>query len=452
MKWFRALLFAIPLTAFGQLQLSIFDGTAEKAVGGTADLGSIQAGDSKEIRFHAANTTNAPISLDHIRVSGSGFTLSGPDLPFVVAVSKYVEFRVKFSATTVASYSAFLNVNDTQVLLRMSVIAGPTVSLVDDQVEALLTAGATIDFGRVQKGHSAARQFRIANGNSTPLTLASCSVSGTGFSADGLACPASLNPGEAITATITFAPATPTAQTGAVTIDNRTFLLSGIGFVPPLPPPSIGFDSMLTSGIQKKLAIRFASAAESSDTGTVTLDFQAASTAFGDDPAIRFTASGARALSFKVNEGDSTATFPAGVDTTFQTGTTAGTITFHVKIGDNTTDFAFPIAQSGISIDSASGVRRAGALDISVIGFDNTRSAGRMSFTFYDAAGRMIQPGAVRTDWTDAFTSYFRGSKVGGSFVLRATFPVTGDASLIGGVEVEVTNAVSTTRTTRLTF
>jgi hypothetical protein len=453
MKWRIAVLYAMPWLALGQLQLSVFDGNSEKAISAITDLGSIQVGDSTEIRFHARNTTAAPLALERLRVSGAGFTLSSaPDLPFVVAASKYVEFRVRFTAATVAAYSAFLTVNEAQVLLRISAVPGATVSLVDDQIGALLTAGATIDFGRVQKGHPATRQLRIANGGTSALTVQTCQATGTAFHLAGLNCPAVLGPGDAALLTVTFDPPVTGAHSGTLTIDNRSFLLSGVGFAPPLPRPSIQFDSTLTSGIQRRLAIHLASVSETAGTGTVTLDFQPLNAAFGDDPSIRFTSTGSRTLSFTVNEGDTLATFPTGVDTTFQTGTTAGTISFRVKLGDYDEQFTFPIAPAAVSIDSASATRRAGNLDVTFTAYDNTRTAGRMSFTFYDTSGRMIQPGAIRADWSDSFASYFRFSKVGGSFVLRATFPVSGDTSLIGGVEVEITNSVSTTRTERISF
>jgi hypothetical protein len=136
----------------------------------------------------------------------------------------------------------------------------------------------------------------------------------------------------------------------------------------------------------------------------------------------------------------------------FQTGTTAGTIVFRVKLGDYDEQFSFPVAPVSIHVDKATAARRVNDLDVSVTGFDNTRTAGRFSFTFYDTSGHQVQPGAVPADWTTTFSNYFRTSKAGGSFTIRATFPFSGDASQISGVEVEMTNSAGVTRSTRIPF
>jgi hypothetical protein len=75
-----------------------------------------------------------------------------------------------------------------------------------------------------------------------------------------------------------------------------------------------------------------------------------------------------------------------------------------------------------------------------------------MAFTFFDTSGRQIQPGAIRVEAAADFRRYFTASTLGGIFSVRAQFPVTGDASAISGVEVEVVNASGTTRTQRIRF
>ena len=448
-----ALLFALmPAAAFAQLQLFTFDGTSEKAAASLTDFGSISAGDTREIRFHARNNGNAAVALTTVSLAGQGFSISAvPSLPYVIAPTNFAEVRVRFSAANPGSYSAMFAVNSTQTLLVSTVVASATVSLANDTIGAILTSGTTLDFGRVQKNKSGSLGIRIANGTNSQLTMQSCAISGDPFHAPALHCPMMLAPGDATVINISFDPKTAGVVKGSLTLDSRTFVLSGIAFDPPLPEPSIAFATPLASGTQQKLAINLAAVSEASGTGTVSLSFQPAPGA-ADDPAVRFTSSGARNLSFQVAEGAKSAAFPAGVDTVFQTGTTAGTIVFRVQLGDYDFQFPFTIAPASVSIDHASATRRVSDLDVSVTGFDNTRTAGRFSFTFYDTAGKMVQPGTVRADWSELFTNYFKLSKVGGSFTMRATFPVSGDASQIGGVDVEMTNSAGVTRTTRLTF
>src|SRR5581483_10773612 len=98
------------------------------------------------------------------------------------------------------------------------------------------------------------------------------------------------------------------------------------------------------------------------------------------------------------------------------------------------------IAPSMVNLDLATGVRRVNDLDVSLAGFDNTYSISQLAFTFYDINGNMIPPGVIRFDATSNFQQYFGSTQVGGMFALRATFPVAGDATQVGSVDVQVAN------------
>ncbi len=442
---------ALPLAASAQLQLFLFDGTAEKAVSTVVDYGNVAIGDSSELRFRARNNTNASIALQTVSLGGQGFSISSaPTLPYIVAPSNYAEIRVRFSATMVATYSATLAVNEAQTLLRATAIAAAAIST---PAAGVLTAGGTVDFGRVLSGQSASQTLTLSNpSTASPITIQSCSISGSAFTAQGLQCPMNIAAGASARVTVTFNPTAAGVLGGTIAFDSRTFLLSGVAYDPPLPKPTVKFSAPLTSGTQQKLVISLETVSQTSGAGTVTMTFQPASSNMTDDPAIQFVKTGSRRLSFTVKNGDSSATFPAGVDTTFQTGTTAGTITFEVVLGSADLKFDFPIAGAAIAVDSATAVRRTGALDVSITGFDNTGTAGRFSFTFYDSTGATVQPGAISADWTTVFTSYFKQSKSGGSFTMRASFPVSGDASTITAVDIQMSNSTGPTQVSRLSF
>jgi len=103
-------------------------------------------------------------------------------------------------------------------------------------------------------------------------------------------------------------------------------------------------------------------------------------------------------------------------------------------------------------IGATQALRSATAVEIRISGFDNTRSLGPLSFTFYDAAGNPIAPGAIRTDDSPDFARYFAGSDLGGVFLLRAVFPVTGDAGVIASCEATLANSAGSAKTPRTPF
>ena len=97
---------------------------------------------------------------------------------------------------------------------------------------------------------------------------------------------------------------------------------------------------------------------------------------------------------------------------------------------------------------SAQGVRSAASIELRVNGFDNTRTAGVVVYTFYDASGVPLPPIAV--DNTADFAAFFAASDAGGAFALRAVFPVTGDASKIAEFQVEMKNSAGSASTGRV--
>ena len=135
--------------------------------------------------------------------------------------------------------------------------------------------------------------------------------------------------------------------------------------------------------------MRLPSAASSSASGNVNLAFVPDTTLVTDDPAVVFLATGTRSLPFSVTQGSTLISIGGQTSAIFQTGTTSGQIRFTLSgvstAGDATTMLTIPATP--ISIDTAIATRRTGDLDIQVIGFDNTYSAGAMTFTFFDISG-----------------------------------------------------------------
>jgi hypothetical protein len=243
---------------------------------------------------------------------------------------------------------------------------------------------------------------------------------------------------------VIFLPATAGALTGSLTVGDRTYALTGISSPLPLPHPLLSIDvPKAASGQQGTVTIQFDSAARVAGDGTLTLDFQPLAKGAGD-PAIQLGVVG-RAASFAFAAGDTQAAFGDLAAVAFQTGTTAGTLTFTADIGGVTEQKTITIDPAPVTMFSAAGTRGSGSIELRIAGFDNTRSAGAVQYTFFDAAGNAIPPGAIVMDSTAIFAAYFGASDAGGQFELLSVFPVTGDASRIAAFEVEIANSAGKT-------
>ncbi len=154
-----------------------------------------------------------------------------------------------------------------------------------------------------------------------------------------------------------------------------------------------------------------------------------------------------------VAPGSQNATYNNQSAITFQTGTTAGTITFTLSF-PNTAPYSqsYSISPAQVQIASATAVRQSPNLVVTVNGFDNTYSTGQMSFIFYDTSGKILTPGGISVDSRPNFHQYFfTSNQAGGAFAMQASFPATGDVTQIGSVAVTMNNSAGQTSKT-LTF
>jgi hypothetical protein len=449
----RAILVAalLPIGAFAQLQLFEFNGTIETAVGATYDGKDTASGDTLDIRFRIKNLGTGPATVQTIAVNGTGFKLSSPPLlPSTIASQLFVEFHVSFSPTGSGPYSASLALN-TIVVTTLHATGIPAALLSFGTTP--LTAGATADFGQIEIGASVAKTFTLTNPNSTPVAIAAVSVTGAAFQGpSGISAPLQLAAGGSADFQVTFAPQVGNQAKGILTVDQRTFNLTGLGLVPALPKGSIVVNSATAGSAQQaKVSIALASASKVTGTGTLTMQFLPAA-GLPDDAAIQFLSGAKRAATVTIAVGDSIAKFGTQPDFAFQTGTTAGSIVFTLTLLNSSDQYTLPIAPAVVGIDTATGERRVNDLDVNLAGFDNTHSISQLGFTFYDTKGSVVQPGLIRVVSPPEFKQYFTANQAGGAFTMRASFPVTGDATQISGVDVQVTNSAGTATTQRVRF
>jgi hypothetical protein len=385
-------------------------------------------------------------------VNGTGYSLTGvPALPAGLAPQQAIEFSVVFQATGAAFYSASLDTEGTSVLLTSTVLSRLTCQL--DTGAGLKTLDATpVSFGTVEAGGSALRHFVIANFTGLVLPVPGIAVQGGGFSLVGFPPGGDLlQPLETAAFDVTFQPGGVGAFTGALIVGDRSFPLAGTSVAVPLPRPllTIALDKA-ASAQQGTVSVQFDAAARTGGSGILTLDFQPLAKG-ATDGAIQLGAVG-RSLAFTFAAGATQAAFGDLTAVNFQTGTTAGTLTLSVDIGGVTDRKSITIDPAPVTIASASATRGTGSIELRIAGFDNTRSAGPVTYTFFDQAGGTIPPGAIPVDSTSVFAAYFATSDTAGAFVLRAVFPVTGDLSRIAAFDVQVANQAGTAKSGRQNF
>ena len=443
------------LTGLGLETLSLTYGPANTPVGTLVDMGSATPGDSVETKFRVRNFGTAIVSITALKIADltTPFNISAaPSLPILIAAGSFADFRVSFNPPATGTFNGLLVVNGVSAAIQGAGVPSAALTLAGGTVP--LAAGSTIDFGSAQRGSSKPLALLLSNPGKTSITVPVVSVTGTGFRGPiGVTAPITLAAGQSVSFQIAFEPQSSQPLKGTLLVDQRSFVLTGLGLDPPLPSASIVFGSQTAlSSQQNTISIPLVSASAVSGSGTLTMEFHSSVPGVSDDAAIRFITGAKRNATVNISAGDTIGKFGTQSSIAFQTGTTAGTIVFTLTLPNSTQQAGLIVTPAAISFDSATGVRRVNDLDVSLTGFDNTYSASQLAFTFYDKKGATMQPGVIRVDASSDFHLYFASTQVGGAFALLASFPVSGDATQVGSVDVQLANSIGVTKAQRITF
>ncbi len=444
---------------WGQLQLYRVPGVGqEEPAGEVLDFGEVPTGDYRDIRLRIRNVGQDTVLLTQFRINNVGkqwFRLRNhPSIPYAVAPGTNVDFRVRFQPPEYGSFSATLYINELTVMLFGS--SPPTVELLVEEDGGLrrLTAGEVVVLGRVEQGRTLRRRFRLRNPAFRTLRVEQIVVEAGFFGLEGLPpLPLDLEPGSERSFDVVYEPLEAGIHQAILSMDGREFVLEGVAYLPPFPDLEIHLTPQtLSSGQQAAVSLRLAGPAPAGARGSLEIEFTPAIEGAFDDPAIGFLQGEGRRLAVAVEKGSRDVLIEGAAEAVFQTGTTAGEIQFRAKIADKKATAGVTLPPEPVRIDSASWTPTATGLELRLNGFDNTLSTAAVSFQFFDTRGRPVTQEPIRANIAAAFRDYFATSYVGGLFSLSAAFPVAGDASLLGSVEVRFDNSAGTSKLVRVQF
>jgi len=437
------------------------------------DFGNVSTSSSATVTFILANRTAGALATPTIKLQttqffASAFRLDISALPSSMGGNSLATFTVTFAPGQ-------LGVTDPSTALIVGTLSYPLkgTGIVVADIDALDISYTDItsdspSFGKITRPQAATPiqfdqlvagvatssvlSFVVTNPASSynPVAVSPLRVSGAGFGIlDAPAAPISIAPGSSVTFKLTFSAAASGTYAGSLSIGTRQFVLQGLTVVSPFPSFSLQLSAPLTSQQQANLSIQFSAPAAIAGSGTLTMKFTPSVANVTDDPAIAFLATNGRQLNVDLAAGSQTATYKGQSAIGFQTGTTAGTLTFTVEFV-NTAPYSqsFTISPATVHITSATAVRQNPNLVVTINGYDNTYSAGQLSFTFYDLNGKVIAP--ITVNAATSFQQYFfTNNTVGGAFALQASFPVQGDVSQVGSVAIGLSNSLGPTTTTQ---
>jgi len=411
--------------------------------------------------FTLTNTTSvdltAAISLPTVNQNAAGaFDLDESAVPSVIAAGQSANFNVTFAPSQLGLANGVLQVGSNSYPIAgegivVTSIDALQISYTDSTgVRTLPQAATPISFGQVipGSGASAVLAFSVTNPSTSldAVPLSGITVRGSAFALSNVpAAPIIVAPGNTVTFKASFTPASTGTFTGSLAIGSRQFSLNGVSVASSIPGFSLTLGAPLTSQQQATVTVQLSAVSPVSAIGTMTMQFAPSVANVADDPAIAFLATGGRQLNLVLNSGSQAATYNGQSAIAFQTGTTAGAITFSVAFPDTATyTQSFTITPATIQIAAAHAARESPNLLVTVTGYDNTFSAGELSFTFYDTAGKAIGGPIPFNAASDFQQLFFTNNTAGGVFSLQASFPVlgSGDVTQVGSVTVGMSNSL----------
>lgn len=230
------------------------------------NFGSVQAGSSLILPMAVSDGGNLKITIQHVRISGSGFSFVGPNLPMILTPAQKSQLSLSFSPQGTGSASGTATVvywvAATKTSRGYSGRAVASLSGNETGAAAHLGAPSSLNLGSVPVGGSQSKALTVSNTGGSSLTISAASVTGSGFTVSGLPLPYSLAAGTSANLSVTFAPNSSGTDSASLVISSNasdpsvTVSLNGTATTPTgalsVTPGSMSFGNVTVGSSQSK--------------------------------------------------------------------------------------------------------------------------------------------------------------------------------------------------------
>jgi len=240
------------------------------------DFGSVLVGSNQTLPETLTNSGGSSITVTQVTATGSGFSMSGLNLPLTLPAGQNQTFSATFTPTAGGSSSGNLAITSSGSTPNINIaLSGNGLT-----PGALTSNPSSLSFGNIQVGNQRQLNETLTNTGGSSVNISQATLSGTGFSMSGLNPPLQLTSGQHITFSVTFAPLVVGGASGSISITsdasnpNLSIPLSGTGTAMPkgqlsVTPTSLDFGNVVVGSnaqLNGALSASTASVTVSSDT------------------------------------------------------------------------------------------------------------------------------------------------------------------------------------------
>jgi hypothetical protein len=318
----------------------------------SVSFGNLQVGASQTQSGTLTNAGGSSLSITSAVVTGTGFSVTGLNLPLTLAAGQTTTFSVVCNPQTAGVASGTLAVTNNSSNIPLDITLSGTAMAAG----SLATTPASFSFGNVLVGGSATQTETLKNSGGENLTISQIAASGAGFSYTGMSLPLILTSGQSFTFAVFFSPVPAGASNGTLSITSSEsgtpldLALSGVGVTPATltaTPASVNFTSVQAGKTQSQ---------------TETLQNTGGSSA-------TISQVSAAGTGFSVSGLSAPLTLAPGQSTSFSVTfapQTSGTFSGSIAVASNASDSMLTIASSGTATGQAQGQLSASPSTISV--------------------------------------------------------------------------------------
>ena len=181
------------------------------------DFNSVVVGQKNSQTVRITNSSATSISLQRLRTSGSGFTLSSLATPLLLAPGKQANVHVVYAPSSTAAAKGSLVISSPDLPEPLSV---PLSGSGEKAAAALAASPANINFGTRAVKSSSSQSVTLKNTGNMPFSINSVTLTGSAFSISGITAGVSLSPGQTLNFQVWFRPTISGSSFTSVTLQS----------------------------------------------------------------------------------------------------------------------------------------------------------------------------------------------------------------------------------------
>lgn len=218
---------ASPSTAIRLTGTGVSRAIPQLSVSATSlSFGNVTVGLTATLPVTVTSIGTGALTITSQAITGE-FTVSGATFPITLNPKQTVTLNVTSAPKTAGQAAGVLRISSNAVRHNRTAIRLISTGAAQTSPQ-LAVSSASLNFGNVKVGATATLPVTLTSSGTGALTISSRVISGTGFTVSGVAFPIMLNPKQAVTLSVTFAPKAASKATGKLTISSNAARHSGI--------------------------------------------------------------------------------------------------------------------------------------------------------------------------------------------------------------------------------